>query len=213
MNLFGLFSSLSWDNFSNAIGDYAIIIVFVFICLALINHFMGAGPKRWLAIFGVLVGGGLALTWTRRRHRYTEKKLKEHNAAIDRLRGVVEKRDKIIEKNNQKILELQAERDKLRPEIEEEKKRIEDLNARLENQLEANRTIQLAIEEKERELISDIDNARSLPDLPSAEELIKSGGLVGKRPITAPLIRDPNGAARYNNEIVIKGFVMKGDIS
>jgi hypothetical protein len=199
------------DNFSLAdIGDYAVIIVFVVIALVLVGHFMDAGPKKWLAILGILVGGGLALTWTRRRHRYTEKKLQKHNEGIAKLREMVEERDKMIAENNEAVVRLQQERQALATGAAIDQEKLSSLDQRIDARLEAHRKLAAEIDAKEADLMADLERARTSEALPSVDEIFRSAGVVGKRPLTRQLIPDPNPVSAGTTErVVVDGYALK----
>ena len=208
MELLSMFQSLTGAE----IGDYLIIIAFVLVALFLVGHFMDAGPSKWLAILGILVGGGLALSWTKRRHRYTDKKLREHNEAIARLRKTVEERNAIIEDNNRKLGELQREREALRRDANADKEKVKTLDGQIASQLEVHRKLSAEIDAKEADLMADLAKARTGPELPDAGEIFRRAGVVGARPTTVLPVVDPRPIAVSAGKVSVDGFTLKGDL-
>ncbi|UCE19725.1 MAG: hypothetical protein JSV84_05105 [Gemmatimonadota bacterium] len=204
-SLFDMFRTGAWI-------DYAIIIVFTLIALFLVGHFMRQGPRRWLAFAGILLGGGLALSWTARRHRYTEKKLKAHNEAIERLRAMVAKRDQMIEENNATIRELEAERANLRPDIDEDKAKIREIEEKIDARRRNHERMAKVLDMQEEDIAGYVKRMESESPLLSVGEILTKHGLAGKRPETQPTVPDPAGPEKRAEAIAVAGFVMKGDV-
>jgi len=205
MNFWNSIMSVNWL-------DYGIIILFMVIALFMVGYFMKPGPKKWFAFVAILFGGGLALNWTRRRHRYTEKKLREHNNQIKDLRTLVEDRNKIIEESNLKILELEQKKALLNPEIEKDKASIKEIEKKLERERLIHEQQNLMLETQEREIASQLTKIEQESPLPSSQDILSKFGLTGKRPTSSPIINDPNPPKTVNENLIsISGFTMKGD--
>jgi hypothetical protein len=206
--LLGFWGDISLDE----IGDYTIIVAFVVFVFAFVSYFMDVGSKKWLAMLGVLVGGGMALTWTRRRHRYTEKKLQKHNEAIAKLRETIEERNNIISQNNEALVKLQQERQALATGAAIDQEKLSSLEWKIDAQLATHRKLAAEIDAKEAELMADLERARATEALPSIDEIFRSAGIVGKRPLTRPLVIDPNPvSADTTDRVIFDGFALKGD--
>jgi preprotein translocase subunit SecD len=206
--LAGVFKGGAWV-------DYAMVIAFVVIALLLVSHFMDAGPKKWLALLGILIGGGLALRATSRRQRYLQKKLHKVNQAYKRVQEANAERNEAIEKNNGVIQDLENRMASLRPGVEADKEKLEVLEGEIaktredyERSLaasEAKSAVALEMAERETEKVpitSVADQIRAKYGLPSRT------GVLPQPPVADPVpLRD-----KPKDTIVINGFTMKGDM-
>ena len=204
MDVFAFFTSDAWV-------DYAIVIGFMVFALILIGFFMESGPKKWLAFLGVLLGGGLALTWTGRRRRYTEEKLKKHNDHIKGVLDRVEERDKQVERNNAEIQRLGAERERLRQAADTDQVEIDAIEKRINERLLINQKFRQQIQDQETGIADYLEKREQQQPLPSADSILEKYGLLGKRP-TTDLVSDPEPPPKAGDTIEVRGFIMKGDV-
>ena len=206
--LVGIFKGGAWI-------DYAMVIIFVVIALLLVSHFMDAGPKKWLAFLGILVGGGFLLRSTGRRQRYLQKKLHKVNQAYKRVQEANAERNEAIEKNNGIIRDIENRMASLRPEIEAEKEEMDALEGKIAKaradyerslvESEAKSAVALEMAERETQKVpfsSVADQIRAKYGLPSRTRALPQQPVADPEPL-----RDTK-----QDTIVINGFTMKGDI-
>ena len=196
-------------NFSLII-NYLVIVIFVIMALVLISVFMDKGPKQWALLIGAIGAGILALFWTRQRHLYTEKKLKQHNEKIKALLDTVQERDNLIKQNNQKITELMNERNSLLNSAKVDQERLQQIDESIEQSKRVHETINRTIDTQEQELASALEEHDQHQDLPSTQQILQKYGISSSRLPAQAQVADPNPSGR-DTDIVVNGFTMKGD--
>jgi hypothetical protein len=109
------------------------------------------------------------------------------------------------------LVNLQQERQALATGAATDQEKLRSLERKIDAQLVAHRKLTAEIDAKEAELIADLESARTTEALPSVNEIC-SAGIVGKRPLTRPLVTDPNPvSADTTDRVIFDGFALKGD--
>ena len=190
--------------------DYLVIVVFIVLALVLINVFVDAGPKKLMLMIGAALVGVVAIFWTYKRNKYSEKKLKAHNDKIKNMLDLIDERDQVIKKNNGKITELVQERESLLQETEVDQDRIKQIDESIQSSKRAHETINRTIASQEEALAKALDERDQREELPSSEEILKKHGISSARMSTSEPVADPKPTSD-RQQIVINGFTMKGD--
>ena len=192
--------------------DYAVIGLFVLLGVVIVGLFVDQGPKKWLMILGVIASGGLALFFIHKKNRYTQAKLDQHNKAIQKLLGLVDERDAVIQQNNQEIAKLSQQRDHLSRLAEIDQKKMADINQRLQKRLDAAHRINAQIDAQEKVLDTYLTERQAEQPLKGSSDILARYGLVGQRAHTRPMVSDPAPEPKGDTSISVKGFRMKGDV-
>jgi len=192
--------------------EYLVIFVFVALAIGLISVFVDAGPKKWAMIAAALGLGFIAVFFTNKRHRYNEEKLRKHNEEIKKLLSIVEDREKIVNENNENIEVLVRKRDELLNSAEVDQAQLDKINESIDARKKAHEAINKNIEVQENEIAKMLAERESREVLPDASEILSRNGVKTSRLQEASPVSDPSSQDDAD-AIVVRGFVMKGDVT